>query len=228
MWAYFAIIFGAYLLGAFPSLYILGKLRGVDLGGEEDLHISLWRKVGMLEGTVGIVGDVAKGVIPVVVARILDFSPAIVAGSGLAAVVGQMWSVFSRFSGEKGNTTGLGMAVALTPNKALLLPLLAMAAAAIIRVVPGLLGSNQPLKKRLQFGSSPSRILPLGMIIGFALLPLSCWLTRQTWEITLACFILLVLIIIRRLTAGIREDLKTESNKKSILVNRLLYDRSYR
>jgi hypothetical protein len=46
----------------------------------------------------------------------------------------------------------------------------------------------------------------------------------MTWAF-LAAF---VAIIIRRLTAGLGEDLKTATTSiRSILINRLLYDRSY-
>ena len=226
MWTSFAIILGAYLLGAFPLLYVLGRLRGVDLRQEEDLHISLWRKVGHVEGAIGVAGDLAKGVIPIVVARSLDFGPGVVVGAGLAAVIGQMWSVFLKFRGEKGNSTGLAMATTLAPV-ASLLPLFVIILAIAIRIIPGLLKSGLPLEERLQFGSSPSNSLPLGMIIAFALWPLFCWWTGQTWIIILACLILLGLIIVKRLLTGIRADFKTSNNKKSILINRLLLDRSY-
>ena len=32
-------IIGAYLYGAVPVVYLIGRLRGVDLSQEEDMHI---------------------------------------------------------------------------------------------------------------------------------------------------------------------------------------------
>ena len=62
MWDELVLLLGSYLLGAFPLLYLLGRFRGVDLRQEEDMHIGLWRKVGRVEGALGIGGDFAKGV----------------------------------------------------------------------------------------------------------------------------------------------------------------------
>lgn len=69
--------------------------------------------------------------------------------------------------------------------------------------------------------------MPLGMLLGFALFPLGSWLTNLSGKIALGCLILFVLIVVKRLTAGLANDLKTASDKKNILLNRLLYDRSY-
>ena len=38
-------VIGAYLYGSVPVVYLIGRLRGVDLSHEEDMHISLWREV---------------------------------------------------------------------------------------------------------------------------------------------------------------------------------------
>ncbi len=107
-------IIGAYLYGAVPVVYLIGRLRGVDLSKEEDMHISLWRKVGRVEGFFGILWDVVKGGIAVlVVDRGLHLEDWVVAGVGVAVILGEMWPVFLKFRGEKSNTTGMGMAAAL-------------------------------------------------------------------------------------------------------------------
>ena len=104
-------IIGAYLYGALPVVYLIGRLRGVDLSKEEDMHISLWRKVGRVEGFFGIFWDVVKGAIAVlVVDRGFHLADWVVAGVGVAVILGEMWSVFLKFRGEKSNTTGMGMA----------------------------------------------------------------------------------------------------------------------
>ena len=71
-WIYALWIIGAYLYGALPVVYLIGRLRGVDLSKEEDMHISLWRNVGRIEGLMGVTWDVAKGGIAVaIVDRVL-------------------------------------------------------------------------------------------------------------------------------------------------------------
>jgi glycerol-3-phosphate acyltransferase PlsY len=227
MWDDVLIIIGAYFLGAFPIVYLLGRMRGVDLSKEEDMHISLWRKVGRREALIGIIWDVVKGgVAVVIVQRVLHYNLSTVVGVGLAVVVGLMWPIFLKFRGEKANTTGLGMAAALA-YQALPFILVPAAIGAGIRTLPRFFGSRQPLNERLRFGGPPSLSLPLAMLIGFGLLPLGCWIMGLSWEITIACLILFILIVIKRLTAGLREDLKTAANKKSVLINRALFDRSY-
>jgi len=225
MWADGALILGAYLLGSLPHLAVLGKLRGIDLEG--DSHLSLWRKGGRLVGTIGILGEFTKGVIPVLIGKSLGFEPIVIALAGLAVVSGQMWSIFSRFDGEKGNSVGIAMAGALAP-KVLFIALVPIIISVAIRTVPRLRDSRQSLNERLKFGGPPSRSLPLGMAIGFLMLPIVSWWLGELLVITLGYLVLFVLIMVRRLTAGLRGDVKVNTDIKSILINRFLYDRSYR
>jgi len=224
MWADVALILGAYLLGSLPHLSALGKACGIALEG--DSHISLWQRGGRLIGLIGILGEFIKGVIPIMVGKSLGFNLFITALAGLAVVSGQMWPIFSRFDGERGNSTGLAMAAALAP-KPLLIALVPIAIGAAIRTVPRLLDASQPLNERLKLGGAPSRSLPLGMAIGFFLLPIASWWLREPLVITSGYFALFVLIMVRRLTAGLRSDLEVNTDIKGILANRLLYDRSW-
>lgn len=221
-----AIVLGAYLFGSLPVLYLLGRLRGYDLREEEDLHMALWRKVGRREGALGIIWDLGKGAICVLVAGAAGFSVPVVAAAGVAVVAGQMWPVFYQFDGEKGNSTGLAMALALAPMP-LLVALIPMAVGIIIRTAPRFFRSGQSVDERLKFGGPPSLSLPLGMAIGFAVLPLSSWWLGEPVAVIVAFAVLFVLIMARRLTADLRKDLEGSTSKKRILINRFLYDRSY-
>jgi len=223
MWADVALIVSAYLLGSVPHLSALAKLRRIELGG--DFHISLWESAGRFVGVVGILGEFAKGVIPVLVARSLGFSLPITALAGLAAVSGQMWPIFSRFDGEKGNSVGLAMAAALMP-KPTLIALIPIVVAVILRVVPRLLRAGQSRSRRSVVGGAPSRVLPLGMATGFFILPIASWWRGESLVITLSGSALFILIMVRRLTAGLKNDLKAGADIKSILIRRFLYDRA--
>jgi len=227
MWDDVLIILGAYLLGAFPVVYLLGRLRGFDLSKEEDMHISLWRKVGRCEGFIGIVWDVVKGGIAVVVIdKFSDYSWGTVAGVGLAVVVGLMWPIFLRGRGEKANTTSLGVSAALS-YQALPFLLGPIALGVFIRTVPRFLASGQSMGERLKFGGPPSNSLPLGMFFGFGLFPLGCWIMSQPSETIVVTTAIFLLIVIKRITADLMKDLKTAPNKRSVVINRALYDRSY-
>ncbi len=219
-------IIGAYLYGAVPVVYLLGRLRGVDLSKEEDMHISLWRKVGRVEGFFGILWDVIKGAIAVVVVdRALGLEDWVVAGVGVAVILGELWPVFLKFRGEKSNTTGLGMAAALV-YKAIPFLLAPIVLGALVRTVPRFFRRGQSMDERMELGGPPSLSLPLGMFLGFALFPVGCWYWDVGWQRTAAGIVLFVLITVKRLTFGLTDDIKKEGLKPSILVNRLLFDRS--
>jgi glycerol-3-phosphate acyltransferase PlsY len=233
-----ALVLGAYLLGSLPYMILLGRAKGVDLSEEEDLHMALWYKVGRLEGLSGVLVDILKGVIPIIIGFALDFPLAVTAAAGAAAVVGQMWPVFRKFNGEKGNTTGIGVVIALTmyltANYSPLAYIVFIIFAILIligigiRTIPRFMHSEQTLSQRLMFGGPASNSMPLGMAAGFASAPLSSWCLRQPPEMTWAFLAVFVAIMIRRLTAGLSKDLKTATTSvRSILINRLLYDRSY-
>jgi len=218
-------IIGAYLYGAVPVVYLIGRLRGVDLSHEEDMHISLWHKVGRVEGFFGILWDVIKGGIAVaVVDRAIGMEDWVVAGVGVAVILGELWPVFLKFRGEKSNTTGMGMAAALV-YKAIPFLLAPIVLGALIRTVPRFFRRGQTMDERIKLGGPPSLSLPLGMFFGFALFPVGCWYWDAGWERIAAGIALFVLIMVKRLTFGLTDDIKKEGFKPSILVNRLLFDR---
>jgi hypothetical protein len=220
-------IIGAYLYGAVPVVYLIGRLRGVDLSQEEDMHISLWRKVGRIEGFFGILWDVVKGAIAVlVVDRGLDLTDGVVAGVGVAVILGEMWPVFLEFRGEKSNTTGMGMAAAMV-YKAIPFILIPIVIGAGVRTLPRFFRRGQSMDERMELGGPPSLSLPLGMLFGFALFPLGCWVMDAGWWRIGAGIALFVLIVVKRLTDGLTVDVEREGLKPSVLVNRLLFDRSH-
>jgi glycerol-3-phosphate acyltransferase PlsY len=218
-------IIGAYLYGAVPVVYLIGRLRGVDLSHEEDMHISLWHKVGRVEGFFGILWDVIKGGIAVaVVDRAIGLEDWVVAGVGVAVILGELWPVFLKFRGEKSNTTGMGMAAALV-YEAIPFLLAPIVLGALIRTVPRFFRRGQTMDERIKLGGPPSLSLPLGMFFGFGLFPVGCWVMDAGWERIAAGIALFVLIMVKRLTFGLTDDIKKDGLKPSILVNRLLFDR---
>jgi glycerol-3-phosphate acyltransferase PlsY len=233
-----ALIIGAYLLGSLPFMLLLARAKGVDLSEEEDLHMALWHKVGRLEGLSGVLIDMIKGVIPIVIGFSFDFPLAITAAAGVAAVVGQMWPVFRKFDGERGNTTGIGVVIALTMYLTATYSPLAYVVFIIFaipiligisfKIIPRFIQSDQTISERFMFGGPVSNSMPLGMGAGFAIATLSSWCLRQPQEMTWAFLAVFVVLMIRRLTVGLSKDLKEpKTSIRSILINRLLYDRSY-
>jgi len=223
MWADFILVIGSYIFGSIPHLSLLAKLRRVELSG--DFHENLWYRAGRIFGVMGVAGEFIKGALPVLVAKGLGFCPATVALTGLAAVCGQMWPVFSRFDGEKGNSIALAVVIALAPVPGLV-AVIPIIIALIVRTLPRLIARFRQSGDKSIIGGSYSRSLPVGMFICFLILPFVSWYCGETVEIVWCLSALFVLIMTRRLTAGLREDLKARGDIGSILLKRLLYDRA--
>lgn len=112
------LILAGYVLGSVPTGLLVGLLAGVDVrkvGSGNIGTANVLRGVGKWAAVATMVGDMLKGVVPVVLARLLVGNDWIVAAVALAAVVGHCWPVFLRFKGGKGVATGSGTAVGLAP-----------------------------------------------------------------------------------------------------------------
>ena len=72
----------------------------------------------------------------------------------------------------------------------------------------------------------PSRLLPLAALLSFGVFPAVIWEQEGATPVVLAGLALLVLILVRRLTAGLGADLGTGAPLGRVLVNRALFDRS--
>jgi glycerol-3-phosphate acyltransferase PlsY len=129
LWA--AIILAAaagYLIGSIPIGLIVGRVtRGIDVrdyGSGVTGATNVIRTSGWKAGIVVIIGDIAKGIVPVYVglglARLLDVDVhddrAWAAAAGAtAAVIGHIWPLFAGFRGGRAVATGFGAALAMNP-----------------------------------------------------------------------------------------------------------------
>ena len=111
-----AVILG-YLLGSFPSAFIVARLIGkMDIRSEPDGRISasvVHRKLGLFPFLLVVVLDVGMGVLAVVFARLLTDSFLVILVAGFMAVAGHNWPVFLKFRGGLGATTTYGVLVAV-------------------------------------------------------------------------------------------------------------------
>ncbi len=108
-----------YLLGSVPAGLLLARLfKGVDVRQHGSGNIgatNVLRVVGLPAAVAVLVYDVAKGALPVLVARALADSPAVEAVAAGAAIAGHTWPVWLRFQGGKGVATALGALLVLEP-----------------------------------------------------------------------------------------------------------------
>jgi glycerol-3-phosphate acyltransferase PlsY len=135
-----------------------------------------------------------------------------------------MWPVFAGFNGEKGNSISVGVIATLTPFT-FLFAIIPMLGGLLVKVTFHLAGSRQLLREKLKFSGPPSLSLPLGMIAGFLVLPFASHWLGDPEPVTISYIASLVLIIIRRATAGLKQDLVKGTDIGVILKNRILYDR---
>jgi glycerol-3-phosphate acyltransferase PlsY len=117
------VLFG-YLLGSVPTGLLVGWAWGTDVrrvGSGNIGTANVLRAAGKLPAIVTMLGDMLKGLVPVVVARLLTENEWVVAAVAVAAVVGHCWPVFLRFKGGKGVATGAGTSIGLAPVVGLVL-----------------------------------------------------------------------------------------------------------
>ena len=134
--SYLGAIAIGYLLGSFPSGYVVGRLRGIDVrqwGSGRIGGTNVLRSAGPWAAILVVLGDVAKGVLAVFVAKALVGSPSAEILAGLAAILGHDFSIFVTFSGGRGVATTLGTLGALYLPASLTLALLALSVVAVSR-----------------------------------------------------------------------------------------------
>ena len=111
IWA--AWLVGAYLAGAIPFGFLIGKMRGVDVrtvGSKNIGATNVFRTVGKKWGLLAFLCDFLKGFVPVLLAKKFGGEAHLPLAVGLMTVVGHMFTCFM-----KGIATGFGMLVGLLP-----------------------------------------------------------------------------------------------------------------
>ncbi len=118
-WQVALVLVGAYLLGSFPSAYLAGKLKsGVDIrtiGSKNMGTMNSVYSLGFGWGLAVLLCDLAKGAIPVLVARWLGMTDIIQFLAGLIAILGHNFPIFLKFKGGKGGATAIGATSAFIP-----------------------------------------------------------------------------------------------------------------
>lgn len=180
----------AYLLGSVCSAIIVCKALGLPdprtEGSRNPGTTNVLRIGGKGPAALTLLGDMLKGVIPVLVGHYLKLDPAWIAAIGFAAFLGHLYPVFFGFEGGKGVATALGVLLALYWPLGLIVVGIWIAA----------------------FAST--RISSLGAICGFVAAPIACWYLAPgyLWG-TLAMSV----ILLARHHANIRALLKGEERR---------------
>jgi len=119
-----ALVGAAYLCGSIPMGVVVARLTGgVDprtIGSGRTGGTNALRALGRRRAAIVVTGDLLKGVVPVLVARVLSGQAVVEVLCGLAAVAGAIWSIFVGFRSGRGVGTGVGTMLVIQPIAILL------------------------------------------------------------------------------------------------------------
>jgi glycerol-3-phosphate acyltransferase PlsY len=118
------LVLVGYIIGACPTAYIFGKrikcrdIRELGDGnmGARNAYHELGHKIGILIFFI----DTAKGSLAILITRYFSAPQYIVLATGVAAVAGHNWSAFVGFRGGRGESTTIGILLALIPKSILI------------------------------------------------------------------------------------------------------------
>jgi len=125
-------------MGSVSSAIVLARILGLQdprkVGSGNPGATNILRYGGKKVAALTLLGDIIKGVIPVVITRALTDDVTILALVALAAFLGHLYPVYFRFQGGKGVATALGVWSALNPWMGLALIATWIATAVITRL----------------------------------------------------------------------------------------------
>ncbi|MDH3386567.1 MAG: glycerol-3-phosphate 1-O-acyltransferase PlsY [Gammaproteobacteria bacterium] len=186
-----ALLCFAYLLGSISSAILLSRIMGFkdprSEGSKNPGATNVLRIAGKKAAFFTLVGDCLKGLLPVLIARIVEADLLVVALTGFAAFAGHCFPVFFRFRGGKGVATAMAATVGFDWI------------AGVILIATWLMFAKV------------FKISSLAAIVSFTLLPLVIfWRTQDLWIASV--FVILSAILIWRHKSNIQRLIRgTES-----------------
>lgn len=166
-----------YLFGSIPFSLIAGRVatgKDVrDFGSGNMGATNVMRVAGKGAAAVALLGDILKGLVAIVLVRLLGGGPAESAVAAVASVLGHGFPLFAGFRGGKGVATGFGAFFLLSP--AAVLGSLALFAVVL----------------------ASTRMVSLGSMLAFASLPAFAALLKAPAPVVAAGLFLCCLVIVR-------------------------------
>jgi len=115
----------AYLVGSVSAAIITCKIMGLPdprtLGSNNPGATNVLRIGGKKAAAITLLGDTLKGIIPVLIARLMDMDALTLALVACAAFLGHLYPLFFGFKGGKGVATAFGVILVVSPLVALAL-----------------------------------------------------------------------------------------------------------
>lgn len=107
------MVVAAYLLGSINSAIIVSKAFSLpdprNLGSGNPGATNVLRTGNKLAAVITLLGDLLKGLLPVLAVDLVTASAPLVAATGIAALLGHMYPIYYGFKGGKGVATTLGV-----------------------------------------------------------------------------------------------------------------------
>lgn len=178
----------AYLLGSVSTAVMVSRILELpdprEHGSGNPGATNVLRLGGRKAAVITLVGDLLKGLIPVMGAHLLGLAPLATALAGLAALLGHVFPVFLGFRGGKGVATALGVLLGLSWLAGVMAALTWLAVARI------------------------TRLSSLAALVAAVLTPIYAWIAQARGaEIFILCVVSIVVILrhhenIKRLRSG--------------------------
>jgi acyl phosphate:glycerol-3-phosphate acyltransferase len=130
-----AILIISYLIGSFPSAYIAGKIKGIDISKEGSKNVggmNTFTNVGKFAGVIVIITDILKGALAAYIATKLSSHVFVPLLAVVFSVIGHNWMIYIGFKGGKGVSTFIGGLLYLSPVSFLFLYLIFIPVALLI------------------------------------------------------------------------------------------------
>jgi len=113
MWLSAVFIVFAYLAGSLSSAIIVCRMLGLDdprtVGSGNPGTTNVLRHFGKKPALLTLAGDVLKGLLPIVAARLAELPLDVLGAVGVAAFIGHLFPIFFKFQGGKGVATFIGV-----------------------------------------------------------------------------------------------------------------------
>ncbi len=187
-----ALILFAYLLGSISAAIITCRLMGLPdprtTGSKNPGATNVLRFGNKKAAALTLFGDFLKGLVPVLIGRLLEVGPQELALIGIAAFLGHLYPIFFGFQGGKGVATAFGVILGLSWQVALAAILTWLVIAKVFK------------------------ISSLAALIAALLTPLYCWLLAPQIEFMIMLAVLSLMLIWRH-RSNIRNLLSGSEDK---------------
>jgi acyl phosphate:glycerol-3-phosphate acyltransferase len=175
----------AYLTGSLPMGVIVAKVSGGPdprtIGSGRTGGTNALRALGRKWAAVVVIGDLLKGALPVLVARLLtDGNATMEVLCGGAAVAGSIWSVFVGFRSGRGVGSGVGTMLVIQPAAIILAAPVFVIVILVTRYVSlgSLIGSVAIFPAMLLVSAVAGGAVPMAYIVWTAVGPALIWLAH--------------------------------------------------